>query len=550
MSLTTSLVRPVVVVKDAAAPQTFPLARPLAGFGFSISGGVPTDAIQVRNGEYLFDRAGDYISTRSQTAGGLSSLDLTTSLLLDFVAGNYRASGRSSSASALLTGSNPSLTYSAPSSSTMTDANGNIATVSAGTPRIGHHVWDGSAWVNEGLLLESEARTNLLLNSATLSTQSVTVSATAHTLSFTGTGTITLTGASTSGPLVGTGAGEQNRVSLTFTPTAGTLTLTVSGTVSNAQLEQGQTASSYIPTTGSTATRAAQSLTAPSSVTNWPTPQYIGSELVTNGTFDTDTGWTKGTGWTISGGTATHAGSGGTINQTISGLTVGAVYSYTATLDATGDTSLTNTSVQIRNSANTASIVQVLSSGLTANASNAVELVFVATETSHVVQSFSEDNVSFDNVSVREINPLAFSLHLAGRMTFADEDQSMQHVFWRWFKDNNNQIRVNYDTHSSYGTGRITFQQIDSNVYDLVNSAANIYPPGTLVPVNIASRHGTSFVNGAVDGTALTANTTPSALPDLSASNLQIAPDYMGTIKVIRQWAEDIGENGIESASQ
>jgi|GEM_PF-2033371 len=29
-------------------------------------------------------------------------------------------------------------------------------------------------------------------------------------------------------------------------------------------------------------------------------------ELVTNGTFDTDTDWTKGTGWTISGGVATH----------------------------------------------------------------------------------------------------------------------------------------------------------------------------------------------------------------------------------------------------
>jgi hypothetical protein len=28
-------------------------------------------------------------------------------------------------------------------------------------PRRGHHVWNGSAWVNEGLLHESEARTNL-----------------------------------------------------------------------------------------------------------------------------------------------------------------------------------------------------------------------------------------------------------------------------------------------------------------------------------------------------------------------------------------------------
>jgi hypothetical protein len=84
---------------------------------------------------------------------------------------------------------------------------------------------------------------NMLAASDALSTQSVTVTAIAHTLAFTGTGTITLSGTSTAGPLVGTGA--SNRVSLTFTPTAGTLTLTVSGSVTLAQLETGSTATTY-----------------------------------------------------------------------------------------------------------------------------------------------------------------------------------------------------------------------------------------------------------------------------------------------------------------
>jgi hypothetical protein len=86
-------------------------------------------------------------------------------------------------------------------------------------------------------------RRNILRQTATLATQTRVVTAAQHTLSFRGTGTVTLSGASTSGPLVGTGANDL--VSLTFTPTAGNLTLTVSGTVNDAQLELGAVRTAY-----------------------------------------------------------------------------------------------------------------------------------------------------------------------------------------------------------------------------------------------------------------------------------------------------------------
>jgi hypothetical protein len=86
-------------------------------------------------------------------------------------------------------------------------------------------------------------RRNLLSQTDTMSTQSVTVTAAAHTLAFTGTGTVTLTGASIAGPLIGIGAG--NRVSLTFTPSAGSLTMTVVGSVTLAQLELGSAVTNY-----------------------------------------------------------------------------------------------------------------------------------------------------------------------------------------------------------------------------------------------------------------------------------------------------------------
>lgn len=112
-----------------------------------------------------------------------------------------------------------------------------------------------------------KAEENLLLNSASLSTQNVTVTATAYVVSFTGTGTITLSGASTAGPLIGIGL--LDRVSLSFTPTAGTLTLTVTGSVTLAQLENRSSLTAYTPTTTQTITNY-QRLLKTAAANEWP----------------------------------------------------------------------------------------------------------------------------------------------------------------------------------------------------------------------------------------------------------------------------------------
>ena len=146
----------------------------------------------------------------------------------------------------------PLVTFTRASSATFIDSAGTLQTAAVDVPRFDHNPTTGESL---GLLVE-EQRTNLLLNTATLSTQSVTVTAAAHTLSFYGSGTVTLSGASTAGPAVGSGVFPA-RTTLTFTPSAGTLTLTVTGSVTSAQLEVGAFPTSYIPTTAAAATRSA-----------------------------------------------------------------------------------------------------------------------------------------------------------------------------------------------------------------------------------------------------------------------------------------------------
>jgi primosomal replication protein N len=145
----------------------------------------------------------------------------------------------------------PTPTFTRASTATFIGSDGLIQTAAINSPRFDH---DPVSLICRGLLIE-DSRTNLLLNSAVLATQTRTVTAVAHTLSFYGTGTVVLSGAH-SATVVGTGAYPSRRT-LTFTPTSGSLTLTVTGTVESAQLEAGSFATSYIPTTTGSVVRSA-----------------------------------------------------------------------------------------------------------------------------------------------------------------------------------------------------------------------------------------------------------------------------------------------------
>ena len=305
------------------------------------------------------------------------------------------------------------------------DSSGLLQTAAPNTPRINHHLWDGANFVDAGLLTEVSA-TNLLLNSDTLSTQNVTVAAVPYVLHFTGTGFVNVTGATVLPTLFGLGAGEENRVSVTFTPPAGELVISVSGSVLFAQLETGNIPSSHITTTGAAATRAADATFIPSAV--------IAAEI----------------------------------------------------LGATGSPNM----------------------------------------------------------------PAAISIATEGRMSYSDLDVSEEVTFVDWRKDNLNYISAYLDTASTRTGQAIFIQRETTSGLDVAFSDGDAYTPGVNVPFSIASYHTDGAINGAHDGTLLTANETPTALPDLVTADFEIGSTGNFVIGEVRIWFYNLGDSGIQEASQ
>jgi hypothetical protein len=536
------------------------------------------------------------------------------------------------------------ITHTRASTATYVDSTGTLQTAAINEPRVGHHVWNGTAWVNEGLLHESEARTNLLTYSEDLSNAAWTKN-TGITIGTPVTrkgisldliendGINNFRNVTRSIGSVGNGSyatfccfieagtsdetairiddvvsgASSNRVTVPITWTAGvpslqadvTLGLTfvdaslqdygdglyrVHLTVLNNtggaltfypkyfvqwdntaaavntyaggfQAEIGPTPSSYIPTnSGSTVTRSADVLIIPAANLPWPSPEYIGPELVTNGTFDTDI-----SGWTVPAHqTAVATASGmqvtmdtGAAGGPWTGITTVAGKVYELTFDLTEETGA-NAQMYVRNGSAFGTTL-INNSNLTAG--NSYTLRFVAIGTGTFLYLFggvsaAGSTMTWDNISVREINPLAVSIQMDGRVTYANtwvSGTKAEFIPFRWLADSNNSITHVGDSIDA-GDTRLTVQQRSSGVSSF-STILDFLSPEILVPINTASRHGSNFLRSAADG-VLGASPTPTSLPDLSAANLNLGYVYNGTIRTFRIWAQDIGDAGLVEATE
>jgi hypothetical protein len=135
-----------------------------------------------------------------------------------------------------------------------------------------------------------------------------------------------------------------------------------------------------------------------------------GTELVTNGTFDTDTDWTKGTGWTIGSGVITAgASSSGFSTHQSSTWTAGAAYRIT-----TADVVHTAGTLQVWVDGVGQKIADVTTT-------ESIDVSFVASNSSgRIVQLTSSSfEGTVDNISVKELDTLS-GAELVTNGTFDD----------------------------------------------------------------------------------------------------------------------------------
>ena len=418
------------------------------------------------------------------TAGALSAYAVLTfepKLVFDFQTDTYKTGGATSTFSS-------AITHTRASSASMMNSSGTLVTVGNNVPRTGHHSYNGTAWVNEGILHESEARTNLLLNSGDVL----------------GTGWSSQgTGGSTAGSVT---AGSPFGTYQTLTPSAS---------------DSGSPAQKYqiFKSITSGQTYVSSALLKHSVGTFWAVVDvYDTASSNKRAWFDLQNGvvGTKdadvlqsgmidyGDGWWLCWASATVSSNSGGFN---SELTKG-----DGILGRTfGDTMLI-AGPQFEQGPTPSSYIPTTSATVT----RAADLLTVPAA-----------SLPYDNTNM--------SIQMDGKMT----GDTLTPV--RWLLDANNSILL------ETGSNNFSFTQEAVGTVDTVTGGS--FTSGTNVPFNLATRNGSTFINGAISGTALTANTTPTALPNLSSTDLNLGHGFMGTIGQFRMWSEDLTDVGIAEAS-
>ena len=370
-------------------------------------------------------------------------------------------------------------------------------------PRLGHHVYNGTAWVNEGILHESEARTNLVAYSSNFTQASWTkfrVGITENVSGVTGPD-----GTQTVDKITPIATDEQHRVWYGVSSTA-----------------VGETYSVYAKSAGYNYVWVGyyENPVYKYAIVNLTNGAVTSSNAANYSVEDVGNGFYR-----IS------------VTKTTSGssryISIAPSPTASPTLDGNG------APVYLGDGT---SGVYVYGAQIEAGSTPSS---YIPTSGSTVTRAAETLTVPAANLPYSSTN---MSIQMDGKMTYADRNIFNEVLFTNWISSGTDYIQVGIHT-ADVKTGQLFFKQNSLGSVSSIFTAPNHFNPNIGVPFNIASRHGSTFINGAINGTTLTANTTPTSLPDLSSTDLNLGSTFMGTIGKFRVWDEDLTDTGIVEAS-
>ncbi|OAO02720.1 phage head spike fiber domain-containing protein [Roseovarius indicus] len=394
-------------------------------------------------------------------------------------------------------------TFARTGPATYFDSGGTLRTAADGVARLDAHYWNGSRWVR-GLQIEEEARTNSLVNSRDLTTGDWEGDVTAvrdH---------IGLDGVANSACTITDG--DTNINSLRQTVTVADDSNPVAGSIYVLKDED---------------------------ETRFPCfrLRLVGgtSDLALRTKFNTRTGELQETTFTDGTTTVEDCGDWWRVTLTVQNNSTGNTTCQFVVYPAYSD--VWDTGIDPNSTGSIVVDFAQLEVGEKL-ASSPIETGATAVTRNGETLSIAADDLPYSDA--------AMSFAMRGAFSYSDDSVAAEARMLSWVLDADNAIIVDLNTVNAR-TGDVRVFQKSLAVDDIVEVPA--YSPGLNVPFSWASRHGATFVNLAADGTIGTADETPTSLPDLSGSEMEIVKIFMGFIESFRMWSDDIGDAGIEAAS-